>query len=139
MIIFLSSTEMKRAASEEFFDHIGREEKQMKIPIGQLFEFVQAIGNIFLPIYTHLVRKNKDKPFGEKEKNWQLLRRGRYAEFNLVYDRGTKFGLETRGRTESILMSLPPEAKWMYNFIPEKNSAEEKTISFLKKGVEWVK
>ncbi|MBI3500782.1 MAG: oxygen-dependent coproporphyrinogen oxidase [Bacteroidetes bacterium] len=120
-----------------FFDHMGRDESQLKIPLGQFFEFVMAVGNIFLPIYMHLVRKNKDKPFAEKEKQWQLLRRGRYAEFNLVYDRGTKFGLETNGRTESILMSLPPEATWLYDFIPEKNSAEEKTSSLLKKGMEW--
>jgi coproporphyrinogen III oxidase len=107
--------------------------------MGQLFEFVMAVGNVFLPIYTHLIRKNKNKPFGEKEKKWQLLRRGRYAEFNLVYDRGTKFGLETNGRTESILMSLPPQANWVYNFMPDKNSEEEKTTFSLKKGVEWVK
>ena len=106
---------------------------------GQLFEFVQAVGNVLLPIYTHLLRKNKDKPFGEKEKQWQLLRRGRYAEFNLVYDRGTKFGLETNGRAESILMSLPPQANWAYNFIPEKNSSEEKTLALLKKGIDWAK
>jgi coproporphyrinogen III oxidase len=105
--------------------------------MGQLFEFVMAIGNIFLPIYTHLIRKNKDKAFGEKEKQWQLLRRGRYAEFNLVYDRGTKFGLETNGRIESILMSLPPQANWTYNFVPEKNSEEEKTTTLLKKGIKW--
>ena len=107
--------------------------------MGQFFEFVMAIGNVFLPTYTHLVRKNKDKKFTEKEKQWQLLRRGRYAEFNLVYDRGTKFGLETNGRTESILMSLPPQANWAYNFIPEKNSAEEKTLAMLKKGIGWEK
>ena len=108
-----------------------------EVGMGQLFEFIMAIGNVFLPIYTHLIRKNKDKQFTEKEKNWQLLRRGRYAEFNLVYDRGTKFGLETSGRTESILMSLPPQANWVYDFKPEKNSAEEKTLSLLKKGVKW--
>ncbi len=110
-----------------------------EVGMGQLFEFVMAVGNIFLPVYTHLIRKNKDKPFGEKERQWQLLRRGRYAEFNLVYDRGTKFGLETNGRAESILMSLPPQANWAYNFNPEKNSAEEKTLSLLKKGIEWSK
>jgi coproporphyrinogen III oxidase len=108
-----------------------------EVGIGQLFEFVMAIGNVFLPIYTHLIRKNKDKLFTEKEKQWQLLRRGRYAEFNLVYDRGTKFGLETNGRTESILMSLPPQANWVYNFVPEKNSEEEKTTTLLKKGIKW--
>ena len=136
---FIKHRNETRGIGGIFFDHMGREEKQLKIPLGQFFEFVQAVGNVFLPIYTHLLRKNKDKPFGDKEKNWQLLRRGRYAEFNLVYDRGTKFGLETGGRTESILMSLPPEARWVYNFIPEKNSAEEKTLLLLKKDIDWAK
>lgn len=110
---------------------------EAKISMGNIFEFVMAVGNVFLPAYTHLIKKNKDKKFTEREKQWQLLRRGRYAEFNLVYDRGTKFGLETGGRTESILMSLPPQANWQYNFIPEKNSVEEKTLVMLKKGIEW--
>lgn len=136
---FIKHRNETRGIGGIFFDHIGRDASQMKIPMGQFFEFVQAVGNVFLPIYTHLIRKNKDKAFTEKEKQWQLLRRGRYAEFNLVYDRGTKFGLETNGRTESILMSLPPQANWVYNFVPEKNSAEEKTQTLLKKGIDWVK
>lgn len=136
---FIRHRNETRGVGGIFFDHIGREPKTLKIPLGQFFEFVMAVGNVFLPIYTHLVRKNKDKQFTEKEKKWQLLRRGRYAEFNLVYDRGTKFGLETNGRTESILMSLPPQANWVYNFIPEKDSAEEKTLSLLKKEVDWAK
>jgi coproporphyrinogen III oxidase len=82
--------------------------------------------------------KNKDLPYGETEKKWQMLRRGRYVEFNLVWDRGTKFGLETNGRTESILMSLPPIAHWEYDFKPESGSNEEKTLSLLKKGINWV-
>lgn len=136
---FIKHRNETRGIGGVFFDHVGQDEKQLKIPLGQFFEFVQAVGNVFLPIYTHLIRKNKDKSFGEKEKQWQLLRRGRYAEFNLVLDRGTKFGLETNGRTESILMSLPPQANWAYNFIPEKNSAEEKTLFLLKKGIDWAK
>ena len=84
------------------------------------------------------MEKNNKLPYSEKEKHWQHLRRGRYVEFNLVWDRGTKFGLETDGRTESILMSLPPLAEWKYNFQPEKGSKEEKTLSLLKKGIEWV-
>ncbi len=148
---FIKHRNETRGVGGIFFDHItpssvSPEGGETPSPLGkvgmgfgQFFEFVMAVGNIFLPTYTHLVRKNKDKPFGEKEKQWQLLRRGRYAEFNLVYDRGTKFGLETSGRTESILMSLPPQANWQYNFIPEKNSAEEKTLALLKKGNEWAR
>lgn len=102
------------------------------------FTFVQDVGMTFAPTYIHLMDKNKAIPFGEREKEWQLLRRGRYAEFNLVWDRGTKFGLETDGRTESILMSLPPQANWLYNFQPDPESAEAKTLRLLKKGIDWV-
>lgn len=101
------------------------------------FEFVQEVGESFVPIYTHLMAKNKDLAFSEREKNWQYMRRGRYVEFNLVWDKGTKFGLNTNGRTESILMSMPPMARWVYNFQPEPNSREAKTLNFLKKGVAW--
>ncbi|TLU99510.1 oxygen-dependent coproporphyrinogen oxidase [Dyadobacter luticola] len=104
----------------------------------QLFEFVKEVGESFAPIYTKLMHLHKDEPFTETQKQWQYLRRGRYVEFNLVWDRGTKFGLETNGRTESILMSLPPQANWVYNFIPEDGSKEAETLFFLRKGVEWV-
>jgi coproporphyrinogen III oxidase len=80
---------------------------------------------------------NCDLPYTENEKQWQYLRRGRYVEFNLVWDRGTKFGLETDGRTESILMSLPPQANWLYNYRPFVGSREEETLLKLRKGVEW--
>jgi len=103
-----------------------------------LFAFVKAIGESFAPIYTHFMQKNKDLPFTENEKTFQMLRRGRYVEFNLVHDRGTKFGLETNGRTESILMSMPPMAQWVYDYKAEKGSEEEKTLSLLKKGINWV-
>lgn len=101
------------------------------------FEFVKSVGNAFAPIYTHFMKKNHPLPYGEREKHWQRLRRGRYVEFNLVWDRGTKFGLETDGRTESILMSLPPQANWEYNYLPPEGSEEAKTLTLLKKGVEW--
>ncbi|MFA5960994.1 MAG: oxygen-dependent coproporphyrinogen oxidase [Tatlockia sp.] len=89
------------------------------------FALTQSIGDHFMKAYAPLVVKHKDKPFGEREKAFQLYRRGRYVEFNLIYDRGTLFGLQSGGRTESILMSLPPEVHWEYNWQPEKNSAEE--------------
>jgi coproporphyrinogen III oxidase len=101
------------------------------------FEFVKDIGNTFAPIYTHLMHKNCNSPFNEQNKQWQLLRRGRYVEFNLVYDKGTKFGLDTNGRIESILMSLPPLAAWPYGFTPQEGSQEENTLQLLRKGVEW--
>ena len=87
--------------------------------------------------YSEQAEATRNIPFNEKNKQWQLLRRGRYVEFNLVYDRGTKFGLQTNGRIESILMSLPENASWIYNFIPEKGSEEEKTLSLLKKANDW--
>jgi len=100
--------------------------------------FWKELGESFAAVYCELIKRNKDLPFSENEKQWQLARRGRYAEFNLVYDKGTKFGLETGGRTESILMSLPPLAAWPYNVTPQPGSSEEKTLSFLKKGINWV-
>jgi coproporphyrinogen III oxidase len=103
-----------------------------------IFEFSKALGRSFIPVYTELVKRNRDKSFTEEQQFWQYLRRSRYAEFNLVYDAGTKFGLETNGRIESILMSLPPTAKWAYNHQPQAGSDEEKTLSLLKKGISWV-
>lgn len=104
----------------------------------QLFAFSCDLGRTFVPTYTELVNRNRHRKFSEQEKDWQLLRRGRYVEFNLVYDAGTRFGLETNGRIESILMSLPAQANWVYDFKPEAGSEEEKTLSLLKKGIDWV-
>lgn len=117
-----------------FFDYLKPTDTIHK---ADLFGFVQDVGNAFAPIYTHFMHKNRDLSFGEREKKWQLLRRGRYVEFNLVWDRGTKFGLETNGRTESILMSMPPQANWIYDFHPEPGSAEEQTLRQLRKGLDW--
>jgi coproporphyrinogen III oxidase len=104
----------------------------------QIFEFSKILGKSFLPIYTELINRNRNTSFTESQKQWQYQRRSRYVEFNLVYDVGTKFGLETNGRIESILMSLPPQANWVYNYQPEADTEEEKTLSFLKKGIDWV-
>jgi coproporphyrinogen III oxidase len=103
-----------------------------------IFEFSKALGRSFAPIYTELINRHRNEEFTEQQQQWQYQRRSRYVEFNLVYDAGTKFGLETNGRIESILMSLPPTAKWLYNFQPQANSEEEKTLSLLKKGINWV-
>ncbi len=104
----------------------------------EIFEFSKAVGRSFIPVYSELVNRNRNKEFTENEKQWQYQRRSRYAEFNLVYDAGTKFGLETNGRIESILMSLPPQANWVYNYQPLPDSEEEKTLGLLKKGIDWV-
>ncbi|GAB2981020.1 oxygen-dependent coproporphyrinogen oxidase [Mucilaginibacter puniceus] len=103
-----------------------------------IFEFSKALGRTFAPTYTELVNCNHDKPFTDDQQQWQYQRRSRYTEFNLVYDAGTKFGLETNGRIESILMSLPPTAKWLYNYQPQPGSEEERTLSLLKKGIDWI-
>jgi coproporphyrinogen III oxidase len=104
----------------------------------EIFEFSKSVGKSFLPIYTSLIKNNRDKVYSEEEKQWQYQRRSRYAEFNLVYDAGTKFGLETNGRIESILMSMPPQANWVYDFKAQPNSEEEKTLEVLKKGINWI-
>lgn len=118
-----------------FFDRLNTD---VEMSFEKNFAFWKEVGETFAPTYTELIKRNKDKSFTEINKQWQLLRRGRYVEFNLVYDKGTKFGLETNGRVESILMSLPKTAGWEYDFKPEKNSPEEKTLSLLKKGINWV-
>lgn len=118
-----------------FFDHL---KETNEITKQDRWDFVREIGEAFAPIYTKIANKNKKFSFTKEQIEWQRLRRGRYVEFNLVYDRGTKFGLETDGRTESILMSLPPEANWQYAHEPQKGSEEERTLSLLKKGIDWV-
>lgn len=117
-----------------FFDRLSATDD---ISMEDRWEFVKSVGESFAPIYTHFMTKNKGISFGENEKKWQYLRRGRYVEFNLVLDKGTKFGLDTDGRTESILMSLPPQANWVYDFKPEVGSEEERSLGLLKKGIDW--
>jgi len=97
-----------------------------------LFSFVSDVGEAFLPAYLPIIEKHRNDPFGEREREFQLVRRGRYVEFNLVYDRGTAFGLETRGRTESILMSLPPLARWTYDYQPAPNTPEFAAWAYFK-------
>ena len=90
------------------------------------FSFMQSVGDHYVPAYLPIVEKRKDTPYGERERNFQLYRRGRYVEFNLVYDRGTIFGLQTGGRIESILMSLPPLVRWEYDYKPEPGTPEDR-------------
>jgi coproporphyrinogen III oxidase len=104
----------------------------------RLFAFQQANGDSFLPSYLPIVEKRKELPYGEDEIKWQEIRRGRYVEFNLIHDRGTLFGLKTNGRTESILMSLPPRARWIYNYRPEAGSREEELLEACLNPREWV-
>ena len=103
------------------------------------FEFMKSVGDHFTEAYLPIVIKRKDTTYGERERNFQLYRRGRYVEFNLIYDRGTLFGLQSGGRTESILMSMPPEVKWSYQFQVEKDSEEEKLYNYYLKPKEWIK
>lgn len=127
---FLKHRNEARGVGGIFFDY-ERENPE------QFFAFVQDAGNAFLEAYAPIVEKRRNEPWGEREKGWQKIRRGRYVEFNLVYDRGTLFGLETGGRTESILISLPPEARWTYNYEPEAGSREAALLEVLQKPREW--
>jgi coproporphyrinogen III oxidase len=102
------------------------------------FDFMKSVGSHFTEAYIPIAKKRMDTSFSEKEKDFQLYRRGRYVEFNLIYDRGTLFGLQSGGRTESILMSLPPKAQWSYQYKIEPGSEEEKLTSYFLKPRDWV-
>ncbi|WP_333608496.1 oxygen-dependent coproporphyrinogen oxidase [Arsukibacterium sp.] len=105
----------------------------------QSFALMRAVGEAFLPAYLPLVQKRKDTPFTEQQRQFQLYRRGRYVEFNLVYDRGTLFGLQSGGRTESILMSMPPLVRWQYGYQPEPGSGEALLYNRYLKPQDWLK
>ena len=102
------------------------------------FDFMQSVGDSFLKAYVPIVLNNKDRDYGERERQWQLYRRGRYVEFNLVFDRGTLFGLQSNGRTEAILMSLPPLVRWDYGVIPEPGTPEAELLDYYLKPKDWV-
>jgi coproporphyrinogen III oxidase len=102
------------------------------------FAFVRAVGDSFIRAYRPIVARNKNKPYGERERQFQLYRRGRYVEFNLVFDRGTLFGLQSGGRTESILMSLPPLVRWEYDYCPPPGSPEAELTEFYLQGRDWL-
>jgi coproporphyrinogen III oxidase len=102
------------------------------------FAFVRAVGDAYLPAYRPIVQRRKDHAWGERERQFQLYRRGRYVEFNLVYDRGTLFGLQSDGRTESILMSLPPLVRWEYDYHPEPGSEEARLTEYFLQPRDWL-
>ena len=116
---FLKHRNEPRGIGGLFFDDLNNSD------FDTCFEFMRNVGNGYIQAYQPIVAKRKCMSYGERERQFQLYRRGRYVEFNLIYDRGTLFGLQTQGRTESILMSLPPVVNWGYNWKPEKNSIEE--------------
>lgn len=133
---FIKHRNETRGIGGVFYDKITPEKTGLSYE--EIFNFSCDLGRTFAPTYTTIVEKNRNKTFTPSEKDWQLLRRGRYVEFNLVYDSGTKFGLETNGRIESILMSLPNQANWFYDFKTTPGSEEQRTLDLLKKDVNWV-
>lgn len=114
---FLAHRQEPRGIGGIFFDYLEGD-------LSKTFAFVRDAGDAFLDAYLPIAQRRKDLPYGERERLWQEFRRGRYVEFNLIYDRGTTFGLKTGGRTESILMSLPPVVRWLYDYHPEPGSRE---------------
>jgi coproporphyrinogen III oxidase len=127
---FLPHRGETRGVGGIFFDYLQGD-------LERVFDFVRDAGDAFLPAYQPIAERRRDHPSGEREREFQLYRRGRYVEFNLLYDRGTTFGLKTRGRTESILMSLPPLARWIYDFQPEPGSQEANLSEYLR-AQEWL-
>ena len=127
---FLRHREETRGVGGLFFDNlVGDPEREVA--------FVEDVGRAFLPAYLPIAERRKGREWTAEERGWQEIRRGRYVEFNLVYDRGTTFGLETKGRVESILMSLPPRVRWVYDHHPAEGSEEARLVSVLKAPRDW--
>lgn len=129
---YLKHRNETRGVGGLFFDDFN------ELPFDQSFGFMQSVGNSYVRAYKPLVERNKDRAWGERERQFQLYRRGRYVEFNLVLDRGTHFGLQTGGRTESILMSLPPLVRWEYDWSPEPGSPEDDLYQHYLKPRDWL-
>ncbi len=123
---FLKHRNETRGVGGLFFDDLNHWDFERS------FAFQQSVGDYFLKAYRPIVERRKDLPYGDRERQFQLYRRGRYVEFNLVYDRGTLFGLQSNGRTESILMSMPPLVRWEYDYHPEPGTAEARLYDYLK-------
>lgn len=131
---YLPHRDETRGVGGIFFDHQPAGDESA---FEKLFSFTCELAEAYPRIYLQLLNKNRSHAFTEADRNWQYLRRGRYVEFNLLYDRGTRFGLESGGRIESIFLSMPPMAAWMYDFKPDEGTPEAKTLSLLKKGIDW--
>ncbi len=129
---YLKHRKEPRGIGGIFFDDLNTPEFET------CFGLQQSVGDHFLPAYAPIVERRKDVPYGERERDWQAYRRGRYVEFNLVYDRGTLFGLQSGGRTEAILMSLPPIVKWRYDWKPAPGSAEARLYTEFLIGKDWL-
>ena len=133
---FLKHRNETRGVGGLFFDDLNTWNNELNFD--KSFEFMQAVGNGYIDAYTPIIERRKDIPYGERERKFQCYRRGRYVEFNLVFDRGTIFGLQTGGRTESILMSMPPVAHWDYDWHPEVGSPEARLYTDFLPHKEWV-
>lgn len=131
---FLKHRNEPRGVGGVFFDDLGADGQ---MPFEQAFALTQAVGDAFVPAYLPVLEARRDTPYGERERDFQAYRRGRYVEFNLVFDRGTLFGLQSGGRTESILMSLPPVVKWRYDWHPEPGSPEAKLYDEFLRPRDW--
>jgi len=132
---YLSHRQETRGVGGIFFDRI---QPADAADLEKMLNLTSDLLRIYPIIYSRLMKDNGHKAFTEAQKRWQKIRRGRYVEFNLIHDRGTKFGLESDGNIESILVSLPAEVEWAYQYQPEAGSPEAKTQELLKKGIEWV-
>lgn len=132
---FLSHRNETRGIGGIFYDRI---KPDNQLTVEKLTQFSSDLAQAYPQIYSHLLLQNADKGFTQKQKEWQQMRRGRYVEFNLIHDRGTKFGLQSGGNTESILVSMPPNATWEYSHKVMPGSDEAFTQSMLKKSIDWI-
>lgn len=128
---FLKHRNEARGVGGLFFDDFN------ELDFARSFDFMRSVGSSYIEAYRPILARRKNLPYGERERKFQLLRRGRYVEFNLVYDRGTLFGLQSGGRTESILMSLPAEVSWQYNWLPEAGSPEAHLTDYFLQAQNW--
>jgi coproporphyrinogen III oxidase len=129
---FLKHRNEPRGIGGIFFDDFS------ELGFEQSFAMLRSVGDAFLPAYVPIVERRRDQAYGERERDFQAYRRGRYVEFNLVFDRGTLFGLQSGGRTESILMSMPPIVKWRYDWHPEPGTPEERLYNDFLRPRDWI-